>query len=366
MNLEGFELPTAKDEDWRFTPVQPLIEAAERFSAEPGPSFTPKPFVCFDAYKLVFVNGAYRPELSQPGPGVEAFTPEKSKGKGFAGLAAATAPAGARLRIKTDLGRPLRLIFASTTGMRAWRVELELADGARAEVFEEYEGQGQYFTNVVTRARLGASAQLIYTKLQRESVSALHAATFDAELGRDAVLTANFISLGASLSRNDVNVALKGEGADATLNGLYLARGSQHVDFHTTIDHSAPHGSSRELFKGVLDDKARAVFNGLIEVRPGAQKTDAMVYNRNLLLSDKGLVNTKPEFKIHANDVQCKHGATVGQLNADALFYLRSRGISADSARALLILGFAREMVDRLSLPALREALAADLEERYA
>lgn len=366
MDLEGFELPTAKDEDWRFTPVQPLLDALKVLDPAEGPAFTPKPFVCFDAFKLVFVNGRYRPDLSAPAPGVEAFTPSRGAGKGFEGLNAATATAGARVVVDADLGKPLHLLFAASSGMRAWRNELVLRDGARADVVEEYLGESHYFTNAVTKASVGRGAQLTYTKLQRESDESLHVATLDAALERDALLTAHFVSLGASLARNDVRVSLKGEGADASLYGLYLAKGAQHVDFHTVIDHAVAHGSSRELFKGVLDDKARAVFNGLIEVRPGAQKTDAQVYNKNLLLSDKGLVNTKPEFKIHANDVQCKHGATIGQLNADAMFYLRSRGIAAEKARALLILGFAREMVDRLGVPVMREALAAALEERYA
>jgi Fe-S cluster assembly protein SufD len=173
------------------------------------------------------------------------------------------------------------------------------------------------------------------------------------------------VSLGGALVRNDACVRLEEEGADCALNGLYLLAGSQHLDNHTLIEHAAAHGTSRELYKGVLDGQARAVFDGPIHVLPGAQKTDAQVYNRNLLLSEQGLVNTKPEFKINANDVQCKHGATIGQLSADNLFYLRSRGIGQDQAKALLIFAFASEMIERLPFAPVREALSRVLTRRF-
>jgi Fe-S cluster assembly protein SufD len=214
---------------------------------------------------------------------------------------------------------------------------------------------------VVTEVALGEGARVEYVKLERDSEQACHVSAMQVRQGKDSVFSCDSIALGAALSRSDLEVLLEEEGADCSLSGLYLAGGRRHVDNNTVIRHLKPHGSSRELYKGVLGGWARAVFNGAIVVEKAAQKTSALVYNRNLLLSESCLVNTKPEFKINANDVQCKHGATIGQLSADALFYLRSRGLSLEAARSLLVDAFAGEMVDRLPIEPLREALSAVL-----
>jgi Fe-S cluster assembly protein SufD len=243
------------------------------------------------------------------------------------------------------------------------RVLVSAEAGSRLTLVEEYAGAGAgtYFSNMVTDVSLGEDASLEHVKVQNEGAQALHVATLRARQERHSRFTAHSVSLGAALARNDVSVTLAGEGAECSLDGLYLVGGRQHVDFHTVVDHVAPHCASKELFKGVLDGSSRAVFNGMIEVRHGAQKSSASVYNKNLVLSENSLVNTKPEFKINANDVQCKHGATVGQLSDGALFYLRSRGIGAAEARSLLVYAFAREMVEKLPVEALREALSARL-----
>jgi Fe-S cluster assembly protein SufD len=239
--------------------------------------------------------------------------------------------------------------------------------GSKLSMVEEYSGKGKnpYFVNMMTELVVGKNASVEHTKIQRDGESAFHIAGLRARQEKDSVFSAHSISFGGAICRNDIDVSLLGRGADCSLDGLYMVRGSQHVDFHTVISHEASHCLSRELFKGVLDGRSKAVFNGLISVKAGAQKTSAMVYNKNLLLSEEGLVNTKPEFKINANDVQCKHGATVGQLSQDALFYLRSRGIGGEQARRLLVYAFAREMAEKVGSPDLRRALSDALASSY-
>jgi Fe-S cluster assembly protein SufD len=201
-------------------------------------------------------------------------------------------------------------------------------------------------------------------KLQRESLEAFHVSTLQAQVGRSANFSTHNISFGASLARNDVGAVLS-EGAEATINGLYIAGGSQHVDNHTVIDHAKPHGTSHELYKGILDGKASAVFNGRILVRKDAQKTDSKQTNKNLVLSDNAVINTKPELQILADDVRCTHGATIGQLDAEALFYLQSRGLGARQARALLTYAFAQDVVDRIKVKTLRDSLERVLFEKF-
>jgi Fe-S cluster assembly protein SufD len=201
-------------------------------------------------------------------------------------------------------------------------------------------------------------------KVQQESLSAWHVATMQATLGRSANFSSHSISLGAALARNDANAVLS-EGTDATLNGLYIVNGTQHVDNHTIIDHAMPHATSHEMYKGILDGKANAVFNGKIIVRKDAQKTDSKQTNKNLVLSDEAVINTKPELQIYADDVRCTHGATIGQLDAEMMFYLRSRGIGANEARSLLIYAFAQDIVDRIKVQSLRDSLERILFEKF-
>jgi len=218
---------------------------------------------------------------------------------------------------------------------------------------------GKYFTNAVTEIVLGEDAAVEHLKLQLEAPGALHVATVAAHLARGSRYTSRSFSVGGALARNDVVAVLDGEGAECTLDGLYLASGTQHVDNHTTIDHARPHGTSRETYKGIMSGRARGVFDGRIIVRADAQKTDSRQVNRNLLLSDAALINTKPQLEINADDVKCAHAATIGRLDEAALFYLRSRGIGHDQARALLIEAFAGEVVGRIGIEAIRTRLSA-------
>ena len=197
-----------------------------------------------------------------------------------------------------------------------------------------------------------------------EGEGAYHLATLSARLGRDARLSDHAFSFGAALSRNDIDVRFEGEGGHCVLNGLFMVDGSRLTDTHSRVDHARPHCSSQELYKGVLDDKGKGVFNGLVQVRAGAQKTDAEQMNRNLLLSPDALVHSVPQLEILADDVKCRHGSTTGQLDPAALFYLRTRGIGEEEARGLLIWAFASDLVHDLPVPALRDAVEAQLQAR--
>lgn len=219
--------------------------------------------------------------------------------------------------------------------------------------------KGGYLTAPVTEVVVEDNAVVDHYKLQRESTEAFHVATFQIHLGRAANFSSHSISWGGGLVRNDVNAVLDGEGSEATLNGLYMVEGKQLVDNHMRVDHVAPHCDSHELYKGILDERSRSVFNGRIYVHPGAQKTDAKQTNRNLLLSHDALCNSNPQLEIFADDVKCTHGSTIGQLDELGIFYLRSRGIGEEAARSLLTYAFAADIVERIKVDSVR----VDLEE---
>jgi Fe-S cluster assembly protein SufD len=214
-----------------------------------------------------------------------------------------------------------------------------------------------YFTNAVTELIAGTHAVIDHTRVQLESPEAFHMATLQVQQERSSTVVSHAIGLGGVLVRNEINAVLGGEGSDCTLNGLYLVTGQQHIDNHTQIDHVQAHCTSRELYKGVLDGKARGVFNGKIVVHKTAAKTDARQTNKNLLLSSDALVDSKPQLEIFNNDVRCTHGSTIGKLDQDALFYLRTRGIGAEAARRLLTYAFASEILNRLTVESLRVRL---------
>jgi Fe-S cluster assembly protein SufD len=238
---------------------------------------------------------------------------------------------------------------------------------SQASIVESYVGldESAYFTNSVTEIIAGDNAKLDHYKLQRESRKSAHVGTMYVRAARSASVACHSISLGGSLVRNDVMVVLDGEGAECTLNGLYLGDRRTLVDNHTTIDHARPNCSSRETYKGILGDHARAVFNGKIIVRPDAQKTDAKQTNKALLLSEDAQINTKPQLEIFANDVRCTHGAAVGQMDDEAIFYLRARGLSEPDARHLLIRAFAGDVLNRLPLTSLAHRLDEELTQRW-
>jgi Fe-S cluster assembly protein SufD len=265
----------------------------------------------------------------------------------------------------TVLKTPIELTEEAThDGSVHPRTLIMVGAGAQCSLIQRYHGQGHYFTNAVTEIVIGENAVVDHYTLQQESAEAFHVATLQAQLGRNANFSTLNISLGGALVRNDAGVVLS-EGTEATLNGLYIANGTQHIDNHTIIDHAKPHGTSHELYKGILDGHATAVFNGRIIVRKDAQKTDSKQTNKNLVLSDEAVINTKPELQILADDVRCTHGATIGQLDAESMFYLQSRGIPRPDARNLLIYAFAQDIADRIKPETLRNSLERILFEKF-
>ncbi len=259
--------------------------------------------------------------------------------------------------------RPIQLLFVTTAAQEGHaahpRVLVCAADNSEATLVETHVGLGAAvsLTNQITEITLGRNAGLDYYRLQEESAKAFHISGVHVSQEADSRFTSTAISLGAMLSRHDVDVRLAVRGAQCSLNGLYMADGRQHVDTHTRIDHLAPHCSSSEFYKGVLDGHGRGVFNGKVVVHPHAVKTDARQQNQNLLLSLDAEADTKPELEIYNDDVKCAHGATVGQLDADSVFYLRSRGLDEGAARGLLTYAFAAEIINAIKLDAAREHL---------
>ena len=266
--------------------------------------------------------------------------------------------------------RPIHLVHISEASSAAEssqaRVVVVLEAGASAELVEETLsfGSAPSWKNVRAQVVLGEGAFLRHHRVVREGTQGRLTLGLEVSLASRARYESHAMNLGGLFAREDLRVRIEGEGAECTLNGLALLGGSELADHHTIVEHAAVGGITRQLYKAVIDDKARFVFDGLISVKPGAQKTDAQVYNKNLLLSEDARVNTNPEFKILADDVSCKHGGAVGQMSLEALFYLQSRGIGADEARRLLVYAFGSEMIDRIALEPLKAALADALHGR--
>jgi len=389
--------PTTREEAWRKTSVAPIARTAFRPADAPrdaGAAVAAASLPGSGEARIVFVNGRHVPELSSPAPaGVEALSlrgllardPDRlspllgevlgDRGHVFADLNTALFEDGAAVLVAPGAAPavPVHLVHVSTGGdgepaASFPRTLVVAGRGSEATVVESYRGPGgaAYLTVPVSEALLEDGARLDHYRLQDEGDAAFHVSTFAVRQGRDTGFTDHSISLGAALSRHDLDQVFAGEGGECTLNGLFLADGTRHTDTHTRIDHAVPHCASRELYKGVLDGSARGVFDGLIVVRKGAQKTDAWQTNKNLLLSRQALVDSTPRLEILADDVKCRHGSTTGQLDPGALFYLRSRGISEAAARSLLIYAFASDLVHRLRVESLRRAVEAHLRSHLA
>jgi Fe-S cluster assembly protein SufD len=259
------------------------------------------------------------------------------------------------------LERPLQLTFIGGTANTATfpRVLVVSEENSSATLIENFvsSDDNRYFTNAIAEIVLKDGAHLEHYRLQRESKKAFHVSTTAAELGRASLYDTTSINLGAHLSRHDISVVMDHEGAETSVDGLYMVDSDQHTDTHSVIDHKQPHCNSHQLYKGILDGSARAVFNGKIFVREGAQKTDAMQTNKNLLLSEKARVDTKPQLEIYADDVKCAHGAAVGQIDPEELFYLETRGIGPELGRSLLTYGFAEEVIAKIKLDSIKAEL---------
>ena len=387
--------PTTRLEGWRFTNVAPIVsrayvlgDPAEVDSAHVDRFLVPD----LPGPRLVFVNGRFAPSLSSVGEvptGVEVRSLGDTLAAGLEGVASHLSLAGvaeqpfsalntaflqdgALIKVADGvvLDDPVQVLFVSTAPGEAVvthpRVLVLAGANSQFSMVESYAGlrDAEYFTNAVTEIDAGAGSVVTHAKVLRESLQAYHVASLQARLDRSAVVRSTSVTLGGALVRNDVGAVLNGDGAECTLNGLYVAGRNQLIDNHTMIDHASPHCDSHELYKGILDGDGRAVFNGKIIVRLDAQKTDAKQSNKALLLSERAQVNTKPQLEIFADDVKCTHGATVGQLDEDALFYLRARGIGREHARRMLIHAFATDVLDRLGHAPLRTQLDRALLER--
>jgi Fe-S cluster assembly protein SufD len=384
--------PTVHDEDWRFTNVAPLAKLPFRPVSESADDAAAKStlekyiFAHLPGSQLVFVNGHFHAALSTVGrlpAGVKvaslaaalttdsAFI-EKQLGRSvltddnsFAALNQAFFLDGGFVHIPAGktVEEPIQLIFVSTAKHNGDTIQprnlIIAGAGSKATVIESYLSADRtaYFTNAVTEIVAGDNAALEHVKFQDESLDAFHLATISAQLGRASNTSVHSFALGAKLSRTNIRTKLAGEGLECILNGLYLTRGEQLADHHMIVEHAQPHCASHEYFNGILDDKSKGVFHGRIYVHPLAQKTDAKQTNKNLLLSDDATADTKPQLEIYADDVKCTHGATVGQLNDEAIFYLRSRGLSENTARRMLIHAFAGEIIARVKHDAVREEL---------
>jgi Fe-S cluster assembly protein SufD len=390
--------PAARDEEWRFTPVGPIAQTAWR----PPPSAARlksqdlEPFIFGhpEWITLVFVNGIYRNELSSTGLRAEGIragnlgdalrrdgvalerhlaryaTVESSP---FTALSTALFREGGLVEVSANAepSRPVHLVFVATKESAGSVVHprnmILVERGARASVIESYvtlAPGASYWTNAVTEVALGANAWLEHTRIQRESERAYHIGATHVDQQRDSHYRSFTMAMGGAIARHNLHSRLNAENVETLLYGLYFARGDQLVDNHTVIYHDQPNCRSWEVYKGVLEDRSRAVFNGKVLVKAEAQKTDAKQTNRNLLLSDRAKVDTKPQLEIFADDVKCTHGATVGQLDEIALFYARSRGVPAAEARRLLTYAFAAEVIAEVALEPVREELERLVRER--
>lgn len=390
--------PTTQDEDWRFTSVAPIAKTAFAFSTEGGVEparrdLEPFTFAGPTNSQLVFVNGRYSPDLSSlrpPTSGVmvsslaDALTmyPDLMEAHlaryadyqrdAFTALNTAFMEDGAFVHIRrgTVLEAPIHLLYVSTRTAAPVimhpRNLIVAGEDTEAIIVEDYVSLGDdvCFSNGVTEVVVGQSGVLSHYLIERESQQAFNVSTLRIQQGRSSNVTSHSVLVGGALVRNNVHPVLAGEGGECLINGLFMATGRQHMDNYMKVEHASPHCNSRQFYNGILDGQSRGVFHGRIIVHKDAQKTDAKQTNRNLLLSEDAQIDTKPQLEIYADDVKCTHGATIGQVNEEAIFYLRSRGIAKDAARALLLFAFAEESLQRMKVEPIRRHLEG-LVERW-
>jgi Fe-S cluster assembly protein SufD len=399
-SFETLGLPTSRLENWRYTAH--ALQSLGELPLEPATSTGPPPGLgeleklaspLFACSEFAFVDGGFDEALSSP-RGLSGNLPVRSLRRLLDEEAESTGSALGQLAdVKTDafaalntaqfrdaalvhiprgetIPQPLHLVFVSgrAGGATYPRVAIRAEAGSHATVIADFvsAGSGRRFTNAVLEVELEANAELDLVILQRECDDALHVSRSYVRQSRDSRLRSHTLTLAGRTVRNDLEIVLAEEGSEAVLNGLFLGLADQHVDNHTRVDHAVPHCTSSELYKGVLADRARGVFRGRVVVRPNAQKTSAEQSNPNLLIGDRAEIDTKPQLEIYADDVRCSHGATIGQLDHDALFYLRSRGIAEDPARLMLVQAFAAQITDALPDEALGERVREMFLERLA
>jgi Fe-S cluster assembly protein SufD len=389
--------PTTRLENWKYTNIAPIRRIAFQTAGMPPgriPAALRSRIEAFTAPRLVLINGLPCRELSviQGTPSISlhwlsdvlADSARAAPLEGYLGSCASPSERafvawntaffadGAYVQIPkgTIIEQLVTVVHVALGSNPPWvshpRNLIVAGEDSQVRIAEVFLGAGSvYLTNPVTEIVAAPGAVVDYYKLECESDAAFHVGATNARVGRDSSITSHTVSIGGALARNELGVVLDGEGAHCTLNGVFVVDGHRLIDNHTEIDHISPHTSSRELYKGVLSGYGEAVFNGAIKVRENAQKADALQQSRNLLLSEHAQINAKPELEIRADDVRCAHGATVGQIDREAMFYLRSRGMSERDARRLLVRGFAAEVLDRVEVPDLRNYLEFRLEDWF-
>jgi len=398
IEFERAGFPDIKQEEWKYTNVTSIAKAnfvpvLARNGTVLAKDSGLQPLIYEEARhsRLVFVNGMFREELSstsalpdgvvamdlrealrngQYETTVREYLEHPALANGFAALNTALFTSGLFLKLPRAISiqAPIHLLFigegaAENSPPAAFpRVMIVAEENSSATIIESYASPKDvdvYLTNAIVDLSLAEGARLQHYKIQRESMGAFHVATTRAELGPNSSYNTTTINFGAALSRHDIRVQMDHEGAECSVDGLYMVDGSQHTDTHSVIDHRQPHCTSHQLYKGILDGKSRAVFNGKVFVRHGAQQTDARQTNKNLLLSTDARVDTKPQLEIFADDVKCTHGAAVGQIDEEEKFYLESRGINPALARNMLTYGFAEEVIEKIGIESIRRELDA-------
>ncbi|MEQ8766692.1 MAG: Fe-S cluster assembly protein SufD [Planctomycetota bacterium] len=396
--LERFQslgFPTKRDEAWKYTSVAPIAKA-DLTPADPGHAVDAQALDALRApgletHEIVLVDGVFRPEVTRDtGPlpdgvlvqslagALESGVVEKHLEShpdrddlAFAALNAAYFADGVFVFVPKNVTveKPVHIVHLGSRPERpqlqAPRILIVAETSARVQVLESYGASGEGgLTDAVTEVFVGANARVDHVKLQLEDEQAWHVAAILASIDRDGTFDSHSISIGGAIARNDIRVRFEQPGGSTTLNGLFVVHGEQLADHHTVVDHRVPHCTSRELYKGVLDEKGHGVFDGKVWVRPQAQKTDSVQTNKNLVLSKDAVIDTKPQLEIYADDVRCAHGATIGQIDEDALYYLRARGIGESAARSLLTRGFATDVLDGIEPEPLRAAIQAWLVDK--
>lgn len=391
--------PTTRQEEWRFTNIVPLtkieFQPILHYELNGVTKNDIQPYVLESALHVVFLDGMFSPELSDSvsfpagitvGSLAEMLkkypdtiqstmnTKVIGEENAFTTLNTAFLWDGAFISVPRGavLEYPIQLLFVATNREEVFAAQprnLIIAGiDSQFKIVETFVGlaQNTYLTNTLTEIALGVHSIVEHDKLQAESINAYHVGTTHVQMSAASRYTSNVISLGGSIVRNNITARFSAEGAECVLNGLSLSRGTQIVDNHTVIDHAVPHCSSHELYKSILDGSSKGVFNGKVFVRQDAQKTDAKQTNKTLLLSDDATMNTKPQLEIFADDVKCTHGATIGQLDDEQIFYLRSRGIDLDAARDILTSAFASDVINRITIEPLRQQAERTIHDRLS
>jgi Fe-S cluster assembly protein SufD len=397
-SFSDLPFPTTKDEEWKYTNISPLLK--HNFvpsAAEQNSPIGDLGRFLFDEQEhslIVFINGHYSEKLSKlrdlpEGVIVKSLSAALKENNElvsrhfgkyaaydyniFSALSTAFTKDGAFIYIPKDTVSEdaIHLLYLNTSPVEKLLIQprnLFIAEkNSQATIIEHYTSAARevYFTNSVTEVIVGENANIDHIKVQEESRAAFHFGRMEVEISRSGNFISHFVSTGAEISRNDFNAKFGEEGGECTLNGLFLTEENQLCDVHTLIDHAKPHCNSHEHYKGILDDRSRGVFNGKVMVRKDAQKTNAFQQNNNIILSDEALVNTKPQLEIFADDVKCSHGATIGQLDMDAMFYLKARGIGEDKGKAILLHAFASDVIKSVKIDSVRNYMEEIISRKF-